>query len=106
MIAIGDFLKQQRQTLGLSMSEVHEQTGITDSKLSRIERCEGRPSDPLELKKLAELYQVNIVTLWQAISLKTICVTIVSASMGPPCLQKKNVKTFKLKSIYLPKEGW
>ena len=45
MIAIGDFLKQQRQTLGLSMSEVHEQTGITDSKL-------------------AELYQVNIVTLY------------------------------------------
>lgn len=64
MIAIGDFLKQQRQMLGLSMSEVHKQTGITDSKLSRIEHREGRPSDPLELKKLAELYQVNIVTLY------------------------------------------
>ena len=55
MNELGVFLKQQRQTLHLSMSEVHEQTGITDSKLSRIERGEGRPLDPFELKKLAEL---------------------------------------------------
>ena len=64
MVDIGDFLKQQRQKLGLSMSEVHGQTGITDSKLSRIEHGEGRPLDPLELKKLADLYHVNLVTLY------------------------------------------
>jgi DNA-binding helix-turn-helix protein len=64
MCKIGDFLRQQRQKLGLSMSEVHKRTGITDSKLSRIERNEGRSLDPLELKKLADLYHVNIVTLY------------------------------------------
>lgn len=64
MCKIGDFLKQQRQKLGLSMSEVHGQTGITYSKLSRIERGEGRSLDPLELKKLADLYHVNLVTLY------------------------------------------
>lgn len=64
MNELGGFLKQQRQKLHLSMSEVHEQTGITDSKLSRIERGEGRPLDPFELKKLAELYHVNLVLLY------------------------------------------
>ena len=49
---LGVFLKQQRQKLHLSMSEVHGQTGITDSKLSRIEHGEGRPLDTLELKSL------------------------------------------------------
>lgn len=61
MNELGSFLKQHRQKLKLSMSEVHKQTGITDSKLSRIERGEGRPLDPFELKKLSKLYHVNLV---------------------------------------------
>lgn len=64
MMEIGAYLKQKRQTLNLSLSAVYAQTGITDSKLSRIERGEGRLLDLNELKKLSELYQINLVSLY------------------------------------------
>ena len=64
MTALGDSLKRRRNELSLSLNDVYNRTGITDSKLSRIERGEGRPLDPTELKKLAELYHVSLVSLY------------------------------------------
>ena len=60
---IGTYLKEQRIRCELSMKDVFEQTGITDSKLSRQERG-SKMLTPDELKKLAVLYHVNAVPLF------------------------------------------
>lgn len=64
MSALGSFLKEHRNRCNLSLKDVHEQTGITDSKLSRLERGEGKTPDPEELKKLARLYGIGVVSLY------------------------------------------
>lgn len=64
MSDLGSFLKEHRNRCHLSLKDVHDQTGITDSKLSRVERGEGKPLDPDELKKLAHLYGVGVVSLF------------------------------------------
>lgn len=62
MSALGDYLKIVRQKAGYSQRDVYEKTGITDSRLSRIERSE--VTCPLaELRKLADLYQVSLVDM-------------------------------------------
>ena len=64
MSDIGSYLKDQRSRCHLSLKDVHEQTGITDSKLSRVERGEGKLLNPDELKKLALLYGIGVVPLF------------------------------------------
>jgi DNA (cytosine-5)-methyltransferase 1 len=61
---IGAYLKDLRNKSQLSMKDVYESCGITDSKLSRAERGEGRLLDPYELKKLARLYNVSVIPLY------------------------------------------
>lgn len=61
---IGNYLKDIRNQLNLSLKDVYDRCGVTDSKLSRMERGEGRILDPIELKKLAELYQISVVPLF------------------------------------------
>lgn len=61
---LGFYLKELRNNLHLSLKDVHEHCGVTDSKLSRLERGEGRDFSPLELKKLAQLYGVNVIPLY------------------------------------------
>lgn len=56
MQGIGSVLKEYRNKLGFSLAEVHSKIGITDSRLSRIERGEGKFPVPNELKSLAHLY--------------------------------------------------
>ena len=53
-----------RNKCRLSLKDVHEQCGVTDSKLSRLERGEGRIPAPHELKKLAQLYGIGVVPLY------------------------------------------
>lgn len=61
---IGIYLKELRNQCQLSLKDVYERCGVTDSKLSRMERGEGRILDPTELKKLARLYGVSVVPLY------------------------------------------
>lgn len=64
MISIGSYLKELRNRCNLSLKDVYDQCGVTDSKLSRMERGEGKPLDPSELKKLAQLYGVGVVPIY------------------------------------------
>ena len=50
MSDIGNYLKEVRNKCHLSLKDVHDRCGVTDSKLSRMERGEGKPLDPAELK--------------------------------------------------------
>lgn len=64
MDTLGDFLRQQRTRLRLNMNDVYEKTGLTDSRLSRIEHGEINLLKPFEIRKLAELYDINILQLY------------------------------------------
>ena len=63
MKELGTYLKDQRIKCNLSMKDVFDQTGITDSKLSRQERGSSMLK-PDELKKLALLYHISAVPLF------------------------------------------
>ena len=60
---LGTYLKEKRIQNNLSMKDVFDQTGITDSKLSRQERG-SKTLQPDELKKLASLYHISAVPLF------------------------------------------
>ncbi len=64
MNKFGEYLKLQRQKQKLSLKDVYMKSGITDSKLSRVERGEGHGLEPMELKKLAQIYDVNTISLY------------------------------------------
>lgn len=61
---MGNYLKQIRSNCHLSLKEVYDRCGITDSKLSRMERGEGKPLGPLELRKLAQVYGISVIPLY------------------------------------------
>ena len=61
---IGNYLKEVRNKCHLSLKDVYDHCGVTDSKLSRMERGEGKPLDPAELKKLAQLYGIAVVPIY------------------------------------------
>ena len=63
MQGVGAVLKEYRNKLGISLAEVHSKIGITDSRLSRIERVEAKFPVPDELKSLAHLYGVSTIEL-------------------------------------------
>lgn len=60
---IGSQLKGARNKCHLSLKDVHDRCGVTDSKLSRMERGEGKILSPGELRKLAHLYGIGVVPL-------------------------------------------
>ncbi|MCK8489234.1 helix-turn-helix domain-containing protein [Paenibacillus sp. MBLB2552] len=63
MFALGERLKESREKCGLSLKKAYELTGITDSRLSKIER--GQIScTPDDLKKLASLYNIQLIPLY------------------------------------------
>lgn len=64
MSDLGTYLKELRTKLRLSLKDVQERCGVTDSKLSRLERGEGRDFSPIELKRLAKLYEVSVIPLY------------------------------------------
>lgn len=59
----GEWLKQIRNERGLSLNKVYEQTGITDSRLSKAENGSWNILKLEELKSLASLYEVSIIYL-------------------------------------------
>lgn len=63
MLKFGDKLKAYREELGLSLQQVKEKTGITTSRLSKMER-EKISCPPEDLKKLARVYGVQTILLF------------------------------------------
>lgn len=64
MSDIGNYLKKARNNCHLSLKDVYDRCGVTDSKLSRMERGEGKPLDAAELRKLAQLYGIGVVPIY------------------------------------------
>lgn len=64
---IGQYLKNMRTQHGLSLKKVCTKTGISDSKLSRIENCAPRSEPgPAILQTLSKLYSFNLVECYLA----------------------------------------
>ena len=63
MSELGNRLKESRENIGLSQKKVYQITGITDSRLSKIERGQICCA-PEDLKKLARLYKINLIPLY------------------------------------------
>lgn len=60
---LGAYLKELRTNSGFSQDDIYEVCGITDSRLSRAERgCDILTFS--ELKKLANQYKVNVISLF------------------------------------------
>ena len=60
---LGEHLKRLRNDMGLSLYKVYQQTGITDSRLSKAENGAWRNLKLSELKKLAVLYEAPIIPM-------------------------------------------
>jgi len=65
MNSIGSYLKKQRIKLSLSLNAVCEHTGITATRLNRIERGQVNEPSPEVLKKLSSLYRVDLIYLYK-----------------------------------------
>jgi len=65
MNSIGSYLREQRVKLCLSLNDVCEQTGITNTRLNRIELEQVNEPSPEVLKKLAEFYKVDLIYLYK-----------------------------------------
>lgn len=65
MEKLGLYLKTQRLELDYSLKDVSKKTGITNSRLCRIENGKLNYS-PIDLKKLASLYKIPIIPLFLA----------------------------------------
>ena len=63
MSELGNRLKESRERSGLSQKKVYEITGITDSRLSKMERGQ-IDCTPGDLKKLAHLYSIRLIPLY------------------------------------------
>lgn len=63
MSNLGKRLKDYREMRGLTLKRVNEQTGITNSRLSKIERGQ-LVCPPADLKKLARIYEVQLISLY------------------------------------------
>lgn len=59
----GQYLKRVRKNLGLSLLDVKEKTGISDSRLSRVETGECQEPPALMLKDLSRLYKIDLLDL-------------------------------------------
>jgi transcriptional regulator with XRE-family HTH domain len=64
MPELGSYLRSLRENKHLSMNDVYIETSITNSKLSRIETDSVEEPSPIALKKLANLYNVDVINLF------------------------------------------
>lgn len=64
MDSLGKYLKIKRNNLGLSLKDVYLKTGITDSRLSRLENDNYSEPPASMLKALAEAYEISVVELF------------------------------------------
>ncbi len=65
MVALGEYLKGIRLQQELSLKDVYKATGISDSKLSRIENgTNASDPSPSILQALSKLYNINLIELY------------------------------------------
>ncbi|GAA0061945.1 DNA (cytosine-5-)-methyltransferase [Clostridium sp. CTA-1] len=64
MSELGLYLRSLREIKHLSMNDVYKETSITNSKLSRIESGSVEEPSAITLKKLANLYNVDVINLF------------------------------------------
>lgn len=65
MNELGRVLRKFRKDTGMSLKDVYNATGISDSKLSRIENgTNSSGAEPGILKALAELYNIDLIELY------------------------------------------
>ena len=64
MSELGGYLKKIRNEKKLSMKAVKAETDISDSSLSHIESGKTEYPNPHCLKKLAKIYQIDLVDLY------------------------------------------
>ena len=62
---LGQYLRTIREQNKLSTRDVEKETGITTSQLSRLECSHTRNPSPVALKKLALLYNIKLIDLFQ-----------------------------------------
>lgn len=66
MVTLGAYLKRIRLQHGLSLKDVYKKTGISDSKLSRIENgANVSETAPSILQGLSKLYNINLIELYR-----------------------------------------
>lgn len=65
MATFGESIKNARIQAGFSQKQAAKKIGITDSRLSKIER-DLSPCPPDEIRKLAALYHTPVVNLYVA----------------------------------------
>ena len=61
---LGIFLRNVRNAKNLSLKAVQKATGISDSRLSRIENGDNTSPAPADLKMLSQLYQIDIIEIF------------------------------------------
>lgn len=61
---LGNLLKSARDSKGLTLEQVEKLTAITNSRLWRMENNTGKFPTPNDLRKLAKLYDLNIISLF------------------------------------------
>ena len=65
MVTLGEYLKRNRIHQKLSLKDVYKETGISDSKLSRIENGTNASNPaPDILLVLSKLYHINLIELY------------------------------------------
>ena len=65
MVTLGEYLKKNRVRQKISLKDVYKETGISDSKLSRIENGTNASNPaPNILLVLSKLYHVNLIELY------------------------------------------
>lgn len=64
MSCLSDYLRKSRENLNLSMDAVYELTGITDSRLHRIESGNNQSPPASVLKLLSDAYHIDLIDLF------------------------------------------
>lgn len=64
MSCLGDYLRISRENISMSQDQVHKLTGITDSRLHRIENGETQNPPANDLKLLASIYNIDLIDLF------------------------------------------
>lgn len=63
MCDLGEYLRNIRNKNGLSLNKVYQETGITDSRLSKAENGAWSNLKLSEIRKLADLYEVSVISI-------------------------------------------
>ncbi len=64
MNSVGNYLKQQRLLKKMSLKEAASSTGLTDTKIQRIESDNVLEASPKAIKALCDLYRIPLLPIY------------------------------------------